>query len=170
MKKWFVIVLSFFFIWVGFKYFGIIGRQFHNGMNVSEKFAVTSVDDTFELQLQPSKRGIYRYNASLVFNGENSLPIGYNQNIEVAFTEIYCNSQKVLGTGKALIQSKPGSSFHQGLGRYGKLIKPAIFKRSEPICLIAKIENLSQPLYSNLELSIWVGNQRPCWGLECMLD
>jgi hypothetical protein len=173
VKRWFIIFLSsllLFSIWLSLKYLGLIGYQFFNGVNTSEKFLITSINETFELKIQPSKRHIYRYNAHLIFDGEDYLPKESTQDVEVAFIETFCNSQKILGEVELRIHSKSGQSSFLGIGTSGKLIKPNIFERSEQICLKIKIKNLSQPVYPNLELLVFVNNQRPCWGLECMLD
>ena len=170
IKKIISIFLVLFLSWFVLKSAGLIGRQFSDGLNTSENFSINSGDENFKMTINPYKRGIYRYNAYLVFDGEAYTSDKFTQNIEVNFTEKLCETSREIGSAKLIIRSIPGRSTSQGLGRYGKITKTKLLERSNPICLHIKISSLSEPISPNLELSVYVVNTRPCWGIECMLD
>ena len=173
MKAWGINISTLLFLflaWFALKSFGLTGRQFSDGLNISEKFSITSIGQNFKLKIQPYKRGIYRYNASLVFDGKDFLSDNLTQDIKVKFTETICGSPEVIGSSILSIKSTPGRSSMNGLGRYGKVTKTGFIERSKPVCLQVEIVDLSQPLSPNLELKVYALNTRPCWGIECMLD
>ena len=131
MTAWIVsisILLFLFFVWFTLKSTGRIGRQFSDGLNTSKNFAITSVDQNFEVKIQPYKRGVYRYKSYLVFDGKDFSSDTHSQNIEVKFTETICGSTEVIGSSHLSIKSIPGRSSTKGLGRYGKVTKTSYFK------------------------------------------
>lgn len=181
MKKIVIVFCLLIPLWVFLKYYGLVGRQFSDGQNSLQTFPLSGVGDSFELELTPNKLGLYRYNAGLKFDGKDFMSSlvfkdgKYEKNIErqdilVGFTEVYCETGKVIDTAELTILTQPNQSTPSGLGRSGKVIKPSPVKRSERVCLKVTVKSLSTPVHEALELSVVVMNTRPCWGLECLLD
>ena len=157
-------------LYITLKHLGVIGRQFADGTNTQVQFSVTNVGQVFEVPINRDRRGIYRYKARLVFGESDFAPSKAYQDASFSFEEKFCENGTAIGKSFLNIEVEPNIAKHSGMGRYGALIQTPLLQKERKVCLEVKIDELSTPVFDDLKLNVWVGNTRPCWGIECMLD
>ena len=159
----------FIFLYITLKQLGFIGRQFSAGTNTRVQFTVSQLGQSFEVPINVNARGIYRYSAIMGLE-EDAISENEVQVIELNFTEELCETNEVFGTSSLKLELRHSSTKLSGHGRYGAIAKAPLLNRGRQVCLKVVVSNLSKPLKDGHNLTVWAGNTRPCWGIECMLD
>ena len=149
---------------------GDIGRQFNNGLNTRDSFAITSVNDEFLFEINPTERGVYIYSAAFSYDKE-SVSLGpYTLEFEAKFTEKICGTTNALGSVTYNVKDTLEKQIYKGFPRYGKVVKAPFLTRSEAICLDIKVTKIPAIQMSDLKLRVSAHNTRPCWFVTCLLD
>lgn len=163
MAALFVFLVGLTYFWL--KDWGFIGRQFSDGVNTQATVNLSAVGDEAIVEVEASRRGITRYSLR---RSDADMP-------ELSYTllsyETLCGEKKPLGTVSIMSSLDKTVYFDDPRNfRGGKHIRPPIHKRQTPVCIHIKLKNYSQRQPPPPSFSLYVGNTRPCWGIECLLD
>jgi len=170
MKRIFLVLAGILTFWFFAKALGLTGRQFSNGLNVSNLYTLSEINEGVTVQADPTFYGIYRYHADLEFEGKRSTEEGRTVDVTIGFKEYFCSSGRTIGESELSISVTGRRQSQNGFGPYGRLVKSGLLGKGKQICLDIWLDEVREGETTDVDLSVTVMNTRPCWFVECLLD
>lgn len=155
-------------VYIGLKQWGVIGRQFSDGGNSSSTLKFEKTGQTIVHRIEPSRRGISKYRLGFVRDQERSGPdVKYTLRVNERFCEGEIFNRRIRSIRRFIDEDGRRTYSYDYAGR---LVVPPLPNRLDSVCLEITLVDMSPASAPIVDLQVGVGNTRPCWGFECLLD